>query len=203
MESVRQVDVQAETIDRYVRERNSIPDLILPMSEHRTCKYSKEESLEKYAQEFGWTLIDESNRKDIFMDMVRKMDMSYSYKPVLIKAILKYADKKGKVNLEDIADYFRSFYEGRRRGGLPVEKKNSIFFKGNYTDSEAERNILANPFKRFEDMQMMRHTKKLGLIQVDEVVWKRLGEDEKIEIEKICDEKLDEYYSRKIFNDKR
>ncbi|NLP48126.1 MAG: DEAD/DEAH box helicase family protein [Clostridiales bacterium] len=203
MEFVRRVDVQAETIERYVREGKLIPDLIVPMSEHRTFKYFKEESLEKYAQEFGWTLIDESNRKDIFMDMVRKMDMSYSYKPVLIKAILKYADKKGKVNLEDIADYFRSFYEGRRRGGLPVEKKNSIFFKGNYTDSEAERNILANPFKRFEDMQMMRHTKKLGLIQVDEVVWKRLGEDEKIEIEKICDEKLDEYYSRKIFNDKR
>lgn len=199
MEFVRRVDIQAETIERYVREGKLIPDLIVPMSEHRTFKYFKEESLGKYAQEFGWTLIDEGNRKEIFMDMVRKMDMSYSYKPVLIKALLKHADEKGRIKLDDIADYFRSFYEKRRREGLSVEKKNSIFYKGDYTDSEAKRNILSNPFKRFEDMQMMRHTKNLGIVQVDELVWKRLSDEEKAEIEKICDEKLRDYYLRKEF----
>ncbi len=45
------------------------------MSEHRTFKYFKEESLEKYARQYGWTLIDNSNRKELFMDMIRKMDM--------------------------------------------------------------------------------------------------------------------------------
>lgn len=60
--------------------------------------------------------------------------------------------------------------EGRRAAGLTVEKKNSIFAKGGYTDKEAKRNILANPFKRFEDMQMLRHTKTLGIVQVDESV---------------------------------
>ena len=78
-----------------------------------------------------------------------------------------------------------------------MEKKNSIFAKGGYTDKEAERNILANPFKRFEDMQMLRHTKTLGIIQVDESVWKRLSKEEKIEIEKICNEKLELYYEIK------
>lgn len=64
------------------------------MSEHRQFKYFKEETLQKYAAQYGWTLIDDSNRKDLFMDMVRQMDMSCSYKPVLIKAILRYADDK-------------------------------------------------------------------------------------------------------------
>ena len=27
-----------------------------------------------------------------------------------------------------------------------------------------------NPFKRFEDMQMLRHTKTLGIAQIDEAV---------------------------------
>ena len=79
---------------------------------------------------------------------------------------------------------------------LTVEKKNSIFAKGGYTDKEAERNILANPFKRFEDMQMLRHTRTLGIVQVDESVWKKLSQEEKVEIEKICDEKLESYYNR-------
>ena len=42
---------------------------------------------------------------------------------------------------------------------------------------------------------MLRHTKTLGVVQVDESVWKKLSKDEKAEIEKICDEKLDRYFS--------
>ena len=196
MEFVRRVDVQTETIERYVRDGLLVPDLVVPMSEHRTFKYFKEETLQKYAQQYGWTLIDDSNRKDLFLDMVRQMDMSYSYKPVLLKAVLQFADDKGRVKLSDIVTYFREFYESRRAVGLVVEKANCIYAKGGYTDSQAQRNILSNPFKRFEDMQMLHHTKTLGVIQVDESVWKKLTRDEKQEIERICDEKLEQYYSR-------
>lgn len=196
MEFVRRVDVQTETIERYVREGLLVPDLVVPMSEHRTFKYFKEETLEKYAEQYGWTLIDDSNRKDLFLDMIRQMDMSYSYKPVLIKAVLLYADEKGRVKLSDIVAYFRDFYERRRAAGLVVEKANSIYAKGGYTDKDAERNILANPFKRFEDMQMLRHTKTLGIVEVDGAVWENLSQEGKAEIERICDQKLAEYYAR-------
>ena len=196
MEFVRRVDVQTETIERYVREGKLVPDLVVPMSEHRTFKYFKEETLERYAKQYGWTLIDDSNRKELFLEMVRQMDMSYSYKPVLIKAILRHADEKGRIQLADIVAYFRTYYEGRRAAGLVVEKPNSLFARGGYTDKEAERNILANPFKRFEDMQMLRHTRTLGIVQVDESVWKKLTAGEKAEMEKICEEKLEQYFSR-------
>ena len=43
---------------------------------------------------------------------------------------------------------------------------------------------------------MLRHTKTLGIVQVDESVWKKLCKEEKAEIEKICDEKLEAYYQR-------
>lgn len=196
MEFVRRVDVQTETIERYVREGKLVPDLVVPMSEHRTFKYFKEETLERYARQYGWTLIDDSNRKELFLEMVRQMDMSYSYKPVLIKAILRHADEKGSIQLADIVAYFRAYYEGRWAAGLVVEKPNSLFARGGYTDKEAERNILANPFKRFEDMQMLRHTRTLGIVQVDESVWKKLTAGEKAEMEKICEEKLEQYFSR-------
>ena len=196
MEFVRRVDVQSETVEKYIREGSIVPDLIVPMSEHRTFKYFKEETLKRYAQSFGWTLIDDTNKKDLFMEMIRTMDMSYSYKPVLIKAILEHADEKGRIKLSDIVSYFRLFYENRREQGLTVEKKNSLFSKKDYTDKEAERNILSNPFKRFEDMNMMHHTKTLGVIAVDSNVWKRLTTEEKEEIRKICDKKLGTYYQR-------
>ena len=196
MEFIRRVDVQSETIERYVRDGMIVPDLVIPMSEHRSFKYFKEETLTAYAEKYGWKIIDDSNRKDLFMEMVEQMDMSYSYKPVLIKAILTYADVNGRVKISDIVSYFRSFYESRRNTGLVVEKANSIYTKGNYTNKDAERNILSNPFKRFEDMNMFRHTKTLGVVEVDSTVWKKLTDVEKKWIEAICDERLKKYYQR-------
>lgn len=196
MEFIRRVDAASETVERHIREGEIIPDLIVPMSEHRTFKYFTEETLEKTAKKYGWCLINDENRKELFMEMIRQMDMSYSYKPVLIKAVLTHADEKGRIKLEDIVSYFRSYYEDRRSNGLVVEKANSIFAKGGYTDKEAQRNILSNPFKRFEDMQMLRHTKTLGIVEVEPTVWKLLTCDEKEEIGRICDEKLGEYYKR-------
>lgn len=196
MEFVRRVDVQSETIERYIREGMLVPDLIVPMSEHRTFKYFKEETLISYAEKYNWKLIDDNNRIDLFMEMVEQMDMSYSYKPVLLKAIFAHDDTKGRVKISDIVDYFRSFYEARRKAGLIVEKANSIYAKGNYADKDVERNILSNPFKRFEDMNMMRHTKTLGMVEVDSTVWKRLSAEDKTNIIKICNDKLEKYYQR-------
>ena len=146
--------------------------------------------------EYGWVLIDDSNRKYLFMEMIEKMTMDHSYKPVLLKAILTYADNNGRVKISDIVSYFRTYYESRRISGLVVEKSNSIFTKQGYTDKQAERNILSNPFKRFEDMNMLRHTKTLGVIEVDSTVWKKLTDDEKKLIETICNDRLEKYYQR-------
>lgn len=196
MEFVRRVDVQSETIERYIREGMLIPDLIVPMSEHRTFKYFKEETLISYAEKYNWKLIDDNNRISLFLEMVEQMDMSYSYKPVLLKAVLTHADANGRVKISDIVDYFRSFYEARRKAGLIVEKTNSVYAKGNYTDKDAERNILSNPFKRFEDMNMMRHTKTLGIVEIEPTVWKKLSDGDKTNILNICDNMLEKYYSR-------
>lgn len=43
---------------------------------------------------------------------------------------------------------------------------------------------------------MMHHTKTLGVIEVDSTVWKKLSENEKNEIERICNKKLERYYNR-------
>ena len=43
---------------------------------------------------------------------------------------------------------------------------------------------------------MMRHTKTLGIIEVDGTVWKKLNEEEKKLIEEICDNKIADYYFR-------
>ena len=43
---------------------------------------------------------------------------------------------------------------------------------------------------------MLKHTKTLGIIEVEPTVWRNLTEEEKTEILEICEEKLTGYYSR-------
>ena len=198
MEFVRRVDVQSETIERYIREGKLIPDLVVPMSDSRKFCYFKEETLLAAAEQNGWKLIDDSNRKDQFMQMVSDMTMSYSYKPVLLKAFFAHADKEGRAAISDLTAYFRSYYEGRRERGEIVENSRSLFSRDAYSDKEIERLILSNPFKRFEDMDMMHHSRTLGFVEMDKTVWKRLTEADKADILRICEEALERYYTRKL-----
>lgn len=196
IEFVRMVDVQAETIDRYVKDGKIKPDMAVPVGDNRFFNYFHEESVRLYAKQFKWDLITDANIKDKFMDFVTAMDMSFSYKPVLLKAIFDGVDENGVVRLCDIADYFTAFYENRLQNGLLAEKTSSIYQKGGYTQKDVVNNILANPFKRFADMRFLRRSKNIENIEFNPVIFKKLTSSDRKRILDICDLKLDEYYGR-------
>lgn len=196
MEFVRQVSVQSETVERYIRDGRIKPDLTVKLSEQRQFHYFHEETVHSYAKQFGWTVITKDNIKDLFIEMVRTMDMSYSYKPVFLRAFLTHMDKEGRANLADVTRTFAAYYEDRKAQYLTAEKANSIMQKGGYTAKDVERLILSMPFKRFEDMRFMRHSKQYGLIELDEAILNKLVDTEYAWIEDWCEQKLKEYYSR-------
>ena len=43
---------------------------------------------------------------------------------------------------------------------------------------------------------MLHHTKTLGIVEVDQAVWKKTRRDEKEEILRVCEDKLDTYFRR-------
>lgn len=196
LEFVRMVDVQSETVERYIREGKIVPDLAVPISENRFFNYFREDTVKSYAEKYGWDLITQGNIKSKFMEFVSKMDMSFSYKPILLKAMMRHANEDGCVALEDIVDYFKEYYEGRATAGLVVEKPSSIFAKGGYTDKDVEKNILSNPFKRFADMRFFQRCKDVTMVRFNPWIYKKLDAEDFKRIHRICDKKLEEYYAR-------
>ena len=154
--------------------------------------------MESYAKQYGWELINPANMKDKFMDMVRTMDMSFSYKPVLLKAMLEHVDENGRARVEDLVNYFMDFYRARKENGLVIEKKSSLYCKDGYTRKDVERNIFSNPFKRFEDMRFMSRCRDIEYVEFNRHVWKRMTQEEKAWIVEWCDEKLEEYYRKRV-----
>lgn len=190
------VNVQSETIERYIREKRIIPDMEVPVGEHKSFKFFEKATVEKYAKQFGWTIITRENMKEIFLNMVKTMTMSYSYKPVFLLAFLDIMDDTGKAKLEDVARNFARFYEDRREKKLPVEKKTCIFTKGNYTQHDVERLILSMPFKRFEDMHVMHHAKQLGTIEFYKQLIKQLTSEDIATMKTWCNEAITRYYQK-------
>lgn len=195
MELVRHVTAQEETISRYIREGKIVPDMDVPISEHRTLHYFNKERVKEFCQKFGWTEITAANRKQLFIDFCNEMQMSYSYKPVFLFAFLSCMNEKGEASLSDVVEAFTWYYEDRIQNGLPAEKKNCIFTKGDYTAKDVERLILSMPFKRFEGMGYMRHSKYLGVIQIDKSIMKDWSDSDAEALQKRCSEALERYWS--------
>ena len=196
LEFVRMVDVQTETIERYIREGRVKADLEVPVGDRRSFKYFKEETVRQYAAEYGWDLITAANMKGKFMEMVETMDMSFSYKPVLLKAMFDHVDENGRVRIEHLVEYFIDFYRERKGRGLPVEKKSSIFCREDFSRKEVERNIFANPFKRFEDMRFMKRSRELEFVEFNRHVFRKLTKEDIRWIREHCDRKLEEYFGK-------
>ena len=128
--------------------------------------------------------------------MVRQMDMSYSYKPVLLKAVLQFADDKGRVKLSDIVTYFREFYESRRAAGWWWKRPTAFTPRAAIQMPRPSGISCPTPSNGSRICRCSTTPRTLGVIQVDESVWKKLTQEEKTEIERICDEKLEQYYRR-------
>lgn len=196
IEFVRMVDVQSETVERYIKDGKVKPDLSIPFGDKRMFHYFREESIRNIAKQYGWDLITPQNMADKFMKFIETMDMSYSYKPVLLKAIYEYMDSSGRVALPDVVDYFIDFYEDRKAHGMIAEKSTSIYQKGGYTRKDVEKNILSNPFKRFEDMRFLMRCKDVETIEVNPIIFRKLTREDWLHIVDVCDKRLEKYYLR-------
>ena len=196
IEFVRMVDVQSETVERYIKDGKVKPDLSIPFGDKRMFHYFREESIRNIAKQYGWDLITPQNMADKFMKFIETMDMSYSYKPVLLKAIYEYMDSSGRVALPDVVDYFVDFYEDRKAHGMIAEKSTSIYQKGGYTRKDVEKNILSNPFKRFEDMRFLMRCKDVETIEVNPIIFRKLTREDWLHIVDVCDKSLEKYYLR-------
>ena len=196
IEFVRMVDVQSETVERYIKDGKVKPDLSIPFGDKRMFHYFREESVRNIAKQYGWDLITPQNMADKFMKFIETMDMSFSYKPVLLKAIYEYMDSNGRVALPDVVDYFIDFYEDRKAHGMIAEKSTSIYQKGGYTRKDVEKNILSNPFKRFEDMRFLMRCKDVETIEVNPIIFRKLTREDWLHIVDVCDKSLEKYYLR-------
>jgi hypothetical protein len=132
-----------------------------------------------------------------FLDFARSHNLSKSYKPVLIKALIEVVDRNGEARIAALADRFRAFYLARRRAGLPVE-----FGPPDVSDTQAVSDvqlrqlIVKNPLERFLIKGFLEYLPEDGVVRFAPQLWGELRHWELLDAERSADEQLDYYYSR-------
>lgn len=135
------------------------------------------------------------NRLLGLLEYCQTMKMSYSYKPVLILALLHTGNKSGVLTINKAAQYFRAFYNDRRSKGLQAEKKKCIYQRVDITDQQIEGNIISNPVKALVESGFFFYNEKDGVFSISPEIWSVLDRKNKAALTQICNQKLKDYFN--------
>lgn len=134
-------------------------------------------------------------RLEELLEYCQTMKMSYSYKPVLILALLYVGDKNGELAIDEAARYFRSYYNKRRAKGLPVEKKNCIYQRSDITAQQIAGNVRANPVRALVESGFFSYDEEPDVFSLDPAIWDIIDREASEAIIQICHQRLDKYFS--------
>jgi hypothetical protein len=174
------------------------PDLELPMGKV-THRYFSQERLEDIREQLNIPArVPEAIREDFFR-YVKAGQMSFSYKPVMLKGMLRLVNDKGQAELGALVSYFRNFYEQRADADLQIEVSGAVINRvKEMNDFDIARLMLTMPFEKFERKFFLEHRKDLNLVGFVQALWKRLTVEDKAELIEICDRQIERYYTRRV-----
>ncbi len=130
-----------------------------------------------------------------FIEYCRTMKMSYSYKAILIMALLQSGNKDGTISVCQAAEYFRQYYSDRKRNGLPAEKRRCIYLRDDVTDKQIAANIISNPIKALLESGFFFYNEGVEILALSPEIWNAMTGAKKAVVTKICKQRLKEYFA--------
>ena len=119
--------------------------------------------------------------------------MSYSYKPVLIMALVEHG---GAVSISEAVNYFVMYYGNRLSLGLVAERTNSIYSNLNCTLEQISSNIKTNPVKALLNSVFFIYDRNTEILSFVPEIRRELTASVGERIISACTQRLDEYYMR-------
>ena len=137
--------------------------------------------------------------KQLFFAFIEEMDMSASYKPVLLLSFLDAANRQGRARIQDVVFRFRAFYQDRADKGLIVENPRMRMSRvSELTDAEVQAVIVAMPLRKFQQRRYLDYSRDVAWIQFDADLWKQLTAIDLDHIRLLCQQSVNRYYARLV-----
>jgi hypothetical protein len=173
------------------------PDHDLTIGSRRHLYFRKDRKRE-IAERYGLKPVTAANIRERVLAFCEEMDMSASYKPVLLRCLLDAVDDEGSVPINRLTLAFRDFYLARKAGGLTGEKPSARMARvDELTETDIRQLILTMPFKKFAQRGFLSYDRDASRLRFAPMLWQRIGdEDVRQQIRGLADSALSAYYRR-------
>ncbi|HKM05355.1 MAG TPA: DEAD/DEAH box helicase [Sphaerochaeta sp.] len=193
-QAARELYVGTATLQKWVTSAQVQADLVLPFGS-RKIFYFTPERLEAIRIRKGLSIHTDETLKQDFLAFLKEKSYTFSFKMVFMLGMLEYADYQGEVRIDKVLAYYQAFYLKRLEIGLPVDRKGCVYTREYLEDKVLlKRNMLENPFEKFERKRFVYYSKDLGLLAFHSQLWKQIDTKEKQTIKDLLHDSLKTYY---------
>lgn len=179
-------------VQNYYRTRwISLEDFSFPTHE-KTIDGAYQSCIEAIGKlSYGRSQLQCEATADAFIAYCQNMIMTYSYKPLLILALIQNG---GCISVSDIARFYQHFYTGRKSKGLVIEKGNCIFSDESARFSAMERNVIVNPINALMSSGLFEYDAENRLFSIKSEIYDSLTLAYIDRIERVCMMRLNDYF---------
>ena len=191
----REYFVSTGTINSWIRKGKISPSVSYKFGSKSIYLFSKND-VEKYRKELGIKEHNDSTIKVDFFDFLEERDYSLSYKMPFLLAFIKTMNAIGDADIEAVLDNYIAFYQNRVERGLPVDRSNCPYNAHTLQDRKAIcRNMLTNPFEKFERKRFLYYSKDLSMISMNHALHSQMTAEDWESVKNQLLEDLEKYYA--------
>lgn len=157
----REYFVSTGTVISWIKKGKIIPSAEYKFGSRSIYLFSPDD-VEKYRKELNIKEHNDNTIKQDFFDFLEERDYSLSYKMPFMLSFIKAVNTIGDADIEKVLDGYIGFYQNRIDRGLPVDRSTCPYNQKTLKDRKAiSRNMLTNPFEKFERKRFLYYSKDL------------------------------------------
>lgn len=193
-QAARELFIGTNTLSKWVKTNKDYSSLYLPLG-NKVMPYFSAEDIDNIRNIKKLKVHNEETILQDFIDFIHENTLTFSFKLIFMLSMLKLADKEGEVNLDELIDNYSNFYKDRLNRKLQIDRKGCVYTEEYLRDRiKMKKNILDNPFEKYERKRFIYFSKDLNILSFNPILWSKLTEEKKKEIEELEIEFLKDYY---------
>ncbi len=191
----REYFINTGTVTSWIKKGKIKPSVEYKFGSKSLYLFSPDD-VEKYRKELGIKEHNNDTIKQDFFEFLEERDYSLSYKMPFLLAFIKNVDSIGDAKIDNVLNDYIAFYQDRIDRGLQVDRSTCPYNETTLKDRKAIcRNMLTNPFEKFERKRFLYYSKDLSIISMNHALYSKMTKEDWNRVKSQMQEDLEHYYS--------
>lgn len=191
----REYFINTGTVTSWIKKGKIKPSVKYKFGSKSLYLFSPDD-VEKYRKELGIKEHNNDTIKQDFFEFLEERDYSLSYKMPFLLAFVKNVDSIGDAKIDDVLNDYIAFYQDRIDRGLQVDRSTCPYNETTLQDRKAIcRNMLTNPFEKFERKRFLYYSKDLSIISMNHALYSKMNAEDWDRVKSQMQKDLEHYYS--------